>query len=78
VPLSKVLNLSEFLCLFIYKKRKIVGRQWLMPSILATQEAEIRKIEVQSQAKKTVCETLSGKKPIIQKKDWWSGSRCKS
>jgi hypothetical protein len=32
-----------------------------MPVILATQEAEIRKITVQSQPRQIVCETLSRK-----------------
>jgi hypothetical protein len=35
------------------------GHQWLMPVILAIQEAEIRKIVVQSQPGKIVFETLS-------------------
>jgi hypothetical protein len=39
-----------------------------MPVILATQEAEIRKISVRSQPKKTVRKTLSGKKPFTKKK----------
>jgi hypothetical protein len=34
-----------------------------MPVILATQEAEIRKIVVQSQPMQIVCKTLSGKIP---------------
>jgi hypothetical protein len=34
-----------------------------MPIILATQEAEIRKIEVQGQPWQIVCETLSQKYP---------------
>jgi hypothetical protein len=34
-----------------------------MPIILATQEAEIRRIMVQSQCGQTVCETLSRKYP---------------
>jgi hypothetical protein len=38
------------------------GRQWLTPVILATQEAEIRKIAVQSQPRQIVRETLSQKK----------------
>jgi hypothetical protein len=42
--------------------------------MLATQEAEIRRIEVQSQPGKIVHETISKKIPIT-KKDWWSGSR---
>jgi hypothetical protein len=38
-----------------------VRRYWLMPVILATQEAEIRRIEVRSQPRQIVCETLSWK-----------------
>jgi hypothetical protein len=34
-----------------------------MPVILATQEAKIRKIEVQSEPRQIVCETLSQKNP---------------
>jgi hypothetical protein len=35
-----------------------------MPVILATQEAEIRRIAVQGQPRQTVCQTLSQKYPI--------------
>jgi hypothetical protein len=45
-----------------------------MPAILATQEAEIRKIVVQGQPGQIVHETLSQKIPFT-KKGWWSGSR---
>jgi hypothetical protein len=45
------------------------SRQWLMPIILGTQEAEIRKIVVQSQPRQVVLETLSRKKQH-NKKDW--------
>jgi hypothetical protein len=33
--------------------------QWLTPIILVTQEAEIRRIVVQSQPRQIVCETIS-------------------
>jgi hypothetical protein len=49
------------------KKKKKARRRWLSPVILATQEAEIRRIPVQSQSRQTVCETLSGKY-LIQKR----------
>jgi hypothetical protein len=40
---------------------KISRALWLPPVILAIQEAEIRRIVVQSQPGKTVCETISQK-----------------
>jgi hypothetical protein len=58
--------------------KKVAGCWWLMPVILATQEAEIRKITIRSQLGQTVNETLpqkkkkKKKKPFI-KKGWWSG-----
>jgi hypothetical protein len=42
--------------------------------ILATQEADIRRIAIQSQPGEIICKTLSWKNPL-QKKGWWSGSR---
>jgi hypothetical protein len=39
-----------------------------MPVILTTQEAEIRRIAVQSQPGQVVCKTLSQKKKMLYKK----------
>jgi hypothetical protein len=44
-----------------FKTSVAAGRQWLMPVILANQEAEIRRILVQSQPQQTVREILSQK-----------------
>jgi hypothetical protein len=38
-----------------------VAHWWFMPVILATQEAEIRRIAVRSQPRQMVCKTLSQK-----------------
>jgi hypothetical protein len=50
-----------------------------MPVILATQEAELKRIEVRSQpwANNPRDPTLE-KKKLITKKGWWSGSRWRS
>jgi hypothetical protein len=45
----------------LVKKFQIARHQWLTPIILATQEAEIRRIAVRSQPGQTVGETLSQK-----------------
>jgi hypothetical protein len=39
------------------------GYRWLLPTILAAQEAEIRRTEVQSQPRQIVLKTLSQKNP---------------
>jgi hypothetical protein len=44
---------------FSHKKKVLAGHRQLTPVILATQEAEIRRIAVQSQPGQTVCKTLS-------------------
>jgi hypothetical protein len=49
-------------------------KNMLMPVILATQEANIRRIPFWTQHKQIVCKTLSWIKSIT-KKLWWSGSR---
>jgi hypothetical protein len=52
------------------KGSSTAGHQWLVPVIPATQKAEIKSIQVQSQARQIVCEALSQKRPIT-KKGWW-------
>jgi hypothetical protein len=41
-----------------YKDHILARHQWLTPVILATQEAEIRRIVIQNQLKEVVCKTL--------------------
>jgi hypothetical protein len=56
-----------------------------MPVILATQEAELRKIVAESKPRQIVCEILSQKKKkrrkkILHKKglvEWFKVSRCR-
>jgi hypothetical protein len=51
--------------------KKLVLSPWLKSVVLATQEAEIRRISVQSQPRQIVYKTLSGKKKkTITKKGW--------
>jgi hypothetical protein len=50
----------------LYKCGHLAGCQWLTPVILATQEAEIRKIEIWSQPRKIVYETPSQKKKFTK------------
>jgi hypothetical protein len=47
-----------------------------MPVILATKEADIRRIAFQSQPRQIVCKILSQKNPFPTK-GWRSGSRCR-
>jgi hypothetical protein len=47
--------------------RKIAGHWWLTPVILATQEAEIRRISVRSQPGQIAIETLSQNKSVTKK-----------
>jgi hypothetical protein len=41
------------------KNKRTAGRQWFMPIILATWEAEIRRMVVPGQPRQIVCETPS-------------------
>jgi hypothetical protein len=64
-------------CFFIPLRSPLVWCHWLLPIILATQEADVRKIAFQSQPRQLVYKTLAQKTPSKQQKGWWSGSRCR-
>jgi hypothetical protein len=53
---------ATVICCFCLFSDKLAGCQWLTPVILPTQQAEIRRITVQSQPGQIVCETLSQKR----------------
>jgi hypothetical protein len=57
-------------------KIMVAGHQWLTPVILATEEAEIRRIAVRSQPRQVVPQDPNLKKSFT-KKGWWGGSRCR-
>jgi hypothetical protein len=48
---------------YLYQETGKLGGRWLTPVILATQEAAIRRIMVQSQPRQIVHETLYQKNP---------------
>jgi hypothetical protein len=51
----------------LLRRPNVASPWWFTPIILATQEAEIRRIMVQSQSKQIVHKTLSQKKPFTKK-----------
>jgi hypothetical protein len=46
------------------QEASVAGHQWLTPVILATQEAEIKRIAIWSQPGQIICDTLSRKNSI--------------
>jgi hypothetical protein len=61
--------MTEGLCnTYISPKTKAVECLWLVPIILAILEAEMRRIEVQSQSRQIVIKTLSRKNPSQKKR----------
>jgi hypothetical protein len=68
VVLPKMFNLS-----LIKENNETARCQCLMPIILATQEAEIRRIMV-----KAYCGRIVFPIKLFTKKGWWSGSRWRS
>jgi hypothetical protein len=60
------MKVIETIALYEVQKAKLL-HQWLTSIILATQEASIRRTEVQSHLGQIVCETLSQKYPTQNK-----------
>jgi hypothetical protein len=62
LPIPGLRQVTELLVLYftgLYNEDDTARHWWLTPVILATQEAEIRKIIVQSQPEQIVLKTLS-------------------
>jgi hypothetical protein len=68
--------MKAYLSFYIIKNIYKAGYRWFTPIIVVTQEAEIRRISVQSQPGQIVPGDPILKKPFT-KKGWWSGSRCR-
>jgi hypothetical protein len=71
VDLIVMFTVTTFQCFNMYMWNQMskciaVGRQWLTPVILATQEAEIRRIVAWSQPRQIVCKTQSWKHPSLK------------
>jgi hypothetical protein len=58
------------------QKVTVVRPRWLKPVILATQEAEIKRIADRRQPQQNSLGDHISKKSIL-KKGWWSGLRCR-
>jgi hypothetical protein len=65
--LAAILEYTKNVELYPLKECIGDGHQWLMPVILVTQEAEIRRIVVRSQLGQIVRETLPQKKKLHKK-----------
>jgi hypothetical protein len=50
--------------------RTAAGHWWLTPAILATQGAEIRRIEIGSQSRETVLENTQHRKGLMEWLKW--------
>jgi hypothetical protein len=59
IYLSYLISPANDLVPFNLKRGAEARNWWLMPAILANQEAEIRRIIVRSQPRQIICETLS-------------------
>jgi hypothetical protein len=70
---------NSYFIAWVHKTNLLARHWWITPVILATQEAEIRRIAVWTQPGQIVHETLSQKKKSQNKKEkrLWSGSRCR-